>query len=413
MRDNLLKKIIRSGASVNVVKQFETYYDQFVLGETGMLDWHDVSPLSKANLKDSAHWVDEDPSLINRVAILKLNGGLGTSMGCVGPKCLISVSEKMTFLDISLTQMLNQRRQYDADIPFVLMNSFRTSEETLTVLPDIPFVYCFKQNKFPRLFEDSRGDFYCLEDTDQGWAPSGHGDLYLSLFESGLLNQLLDQGIEYLFVSNIDNLGPQLDLRLLTYMDQQKLSFLMEVIPKTLSDVKGGTPVMYRERLTLLERAQVPPEYLSAFEDLSTFPVFNTNNLWLHLPSVLTALNQGSLALPLIVNRKKLDGTSFVQFEMAMGAALGCFDRSEVVVVSRDRFLPVKTTGDLLVLLSDVIEKDWTTGQFRFSEGCQSYPKVSLHPSFSTMSGFTQNVVSVPSLKSVSSFEHLSDQPIG
>ena len=43
--------------------------------------------------------------LLNKLAVLKLNGGLGTTMGCVGPKSVIEVREGMTFLDLSVRQI--------------------------------------------------------------------------------------------------------------------------------------------------------------------------------------------------------------------------------------------------------------------------------------------------------------------
>lgn len=411
-RDRIVEKLKTCSVSVGVQRQFERLYDQYVAGETGYLDWDDIQPMPQERLQHVTSWTQEDPALLDKVAILKLNGGLGTSMGCTGPKCLISLSDEATFLDVSVAQVTSQRERFQKEIPFILMNSFKTEAKTKEALPPLTGVHHFNQNQFPRVLADTYEPFSHEQDSEQEWAPPGHGDLYVALSESGLLSQLIEQGIEYLFVSNIDNLGPQLDLRILTHMAQKNLSFMMEVIPKTLSDVKGGTPVLYKNRLALLERAQVPQSHLSSFEDLSTFPVFNTNNLWLHLPSIQKALMDNTLNLPLIVNRKTLYNTDLVQFETAMGAALGCFDRSEVVVVNRDRFLPVKTTKDLLVVQSDVITKDWETGEFSFAEGCDRYPSVELHPSFSTMSGYIDRVKSVPSLINRTEFQHNVDEPI-
>jgi UTP--glucose-1-phosphate uridylyltransferase len=58
--------------------------------------------------------------------------------------------------------------------------------------------------------------------------------------------------------------------------------------------------------------------------------------------------------LPLIVNRKTLGGTELIQMESAMGAALGVFEGAEALCVPRSRFIPVKSTDDLLALRSDV-----------------------------------------------------------
>ena len=49
------------------------------------------------------------------------------------------------------------------------------------------------------------------------WYPPGHGDIYTSLKRSGLLDQFMAEGKEYMFVSNIDNLGATVDLCMFAY----------------------------------------------------------------------------------------------------------------------------------------------------------------------------------------------------
>lgn len=58
--------------------------------------------------------------------------------------------------------------------------------------------------------------------------PPGHGDIYPSLLGSGMLDRLVKAGIEYLFVSNSDNLGATLDVDLLAYFADSGKAFLME-----------------------------------------------------------------------------------------------------------------------------------------------------------------------------------------
>ena len=43
--------------------------------------------------------------MLDKLVVLKLNGGLGTSMGCTGPKSLISVRNELTFLDLTVQQI--------------------------------------------------------------------------------------------------------------------------------------------------------------------------------------------------------------------------------------------------------------------------------------------------------------------
>ena len=94
------------------------------------------------------------------------------------------------------------------------------------------------------------------------WYPPGHGDVYLSLKNSGLLDQFRKQGKEVVFISNIDNLGATVDVDILNQLLNCENGggphdFVMEVTDKTRADVKGGTLILYEDKLRLLEIAQV------------------------------------------------------------------------------------------------------------------------------------------------------------
>jgi len=126
------------------------------------------------------------------------------------------------------------------------------------------------------------------------WYPPGHGDFYLSFYNSGLLEAFLKEGREFCFISNVDNLGATVDLNILSLLlegDANKASFVMEVTDKTKADVKGGTLMQYENHLRLLEIAQVPKDHVEDFKSVKTFKFFNTNNLWINLPGNLAKIH--------------------------------------------------------------------------------------------------------------------------
>lgn len=329
------------------------------------------------------------------LAILKLNGGLGTTMGCSGPKSLIPVHGTETFIDIISKQIHTLRKQTGHSIPLILLNSFNTSDATLAHLKETPILELF-QHEVPRIDTESGKPYVCHKDKNLEWYPPGHGDLYLSLITSGLLDKLLAKNIRYLFVSNADNLGATADLRLLGHMHHHNLPFMMEVTPKTLSDIKGGTLIRHKGRVSLLERAQVSPEFIGAFEDISRFTVFNTNSVWLNLSALKQRLAEGPLSLPVIVNPKQVHGTHVIQLEQALGAAIEAFPGASAISVSRDRFIPVKTTADLLLLQSDYYTK---RSNGTISPTGATPPTIVLSHHFKTIEAYTQRIVYPPSLK--------------
>ena len=150
--------------------------------------------------------------------------------------------------------------------------------------------------------------------------------------------------------------------------------FAIEAVRRTPSDRKGGHFARRKSdgRIVLRESAQTLDEDQAALADLDRHKYCSTNNLWFDLAAMKNALDvrQGILGLPLIRNVKTLDpGDSstpeVIQIETAMGAAVEVFEGSRLIEVGRDRFVPVKTTNDLLVLRSDVydIGKDFVLDQ--------------------------------------------------
>ena len=189
-------------------RQFGRMYAAFLEGDTGKFSWDDIAPLSSNEVVERASLSSDDitlgESLMGQVAFLKLNGGLGTSMGCEGPKSLVPLSEKTTFLSLICDQVRYLRERWQNSIPFVLMNSFNTDRETRDFLSDSIEFLAFQQHQFPRILVETKGPFL-PKDSKHAWNPPGHGDVYWSLMTSGVLDTLLSRGIKYVFISNSDN----------------------------------------------------------------------------------------------------------------------------------------------------------------------------------------------------------------
>jgi UTP--glucose-1-phosphate uridylyltransferase len=237
------------------------------------------------------------------------------------------------------------------------------------------------QHKKPRIWKETLTPAVWPADPELEWCPPGHGDIYVSLLTSGMLETMLSAGYEYLFVSNSDNLGAVLDAKVLGYFAAEKLPFLMEVADRTLADNKGGHLSMRPDgQLILRELSQCPPDEIDQFQDVHLYRYFNTNNLWLHLPSLRQVLHDHGdmLDLPLIRNEKPIDATDpesrrVYQLETAMGSAISRFEGARALRVPRSRFVPVKKNNDLLAIWSDVYElrEDY---QLHLSADCRALP---------------------------------------
>ncbi|CAI5975028.1 unnamed protein product [Closterium sp. NIES-65] len=315
--------------------------------------------------------VPQDPAvvkeLLSKLAVMKLNGGLGTTMGCTGPKsvtltpspsqpsrlslpapplCLPTVlgangslfgisgtsvprkanpslsPQLRSRVDLSLTvlsfswQTLNGK--YGSSVPLVLMDSFNTHDDTL-------------KSQYPRVVADDNTPWPAKGRKDKAaWYPPGHGDVFPALCNSGVLDQLLAEGIEYVFLANADNLGATVDLRILNFIVQNNNEYCLEVTPKTLADVKGGTIINYDGKLQVPTRsnpslhhplAAPPPRCttpslhhplaapppcctVSEFKSIEKFKIFNTNNIWLNLAAIKRLVESDALKLDIIPNPK-------------------------------------------------------------------------------------------------------------
>ncbi len=350
------------------IRTFEHYYSQLVQGETGYIPGSVAQPVQQIHDYEELYGYElVGQDVLERTVVIKLNGGLGTSMGMSGAKSLIEVKDGLTFLDILARQVMASNLRTNRQVPLLVMNSFTTQASTLKVLRrypeltgDIPVD--FLQHKVPKVRVDDLSPAQWPDNPEKEWCPPGHGDIYTAMVTSGVLEKVLEAGYEYAFVSNSDNLGAMLDLRILGYMAELEIPFLMEVAFRTRADRKGGHLAQRPDgQFMLREIAQCPPDELESFQDVSVYKFFNTNNLWIHLPTLKRILDQGNgvMGLPLIRNQKPVDpqngdSPQVFQLETAMGSALSVIPGAQAIRVPRIRFLPVKKNNDLLVLWSDV-----------------------------------------------------------
>jgi UTP--glucose-1-phosphate uridylyltransferase len=356
-----VEKMRREGLPEPAIATFEHYYRQLAEGETGMIPESEIEPVEDPQELDA---LPSGDAPLDEAVVIKLNGGLGTSMGMTRAKSLIEAKDGMSFLDVIARQVLELRERSGARLPLVLMNSFATRNDSLEALdPDVraDVPPDFVQHKEPKLRADDLTPVEWPDDPSLEWCPPGHGDLYTALLTSGMLDALLERGYRYAFVSNSDNLGAVLEPRVLAWMAREQIPFVMEVTDRTEADRKGGhIAARTGGGYVLRETAQTPKEDLAALQDIGRHRYVNTNNLWIDLQALGTLMREreGVLGLPLIVNRKTVDpGDSSTpevfQLETAMGAAIGVFESAQPVRVPRRRFSPVKTTEDLLALRSD------------------------------------------------------------
>lgn len=411
--DRARQKMLDAGATDASVAVFTHYYQELDRPGDGYIREDSIEPLTDP---DRLAAVDIDPDAaaeaLSRTAVIKLNGGLGTSMGLDGPKTLLPVRGRKTFLDILVAQVLCARERYNARLPLLFMNSFRTREATLDYLErysDLAVAGLpidFLQGFEPKLVKDTLEPVDWPADPDLEWCPPGHGDIYTSLLGAGLLDKLLHEGFRYVSIANGDNLGAGPNATLAGWFAQSGAPYAAEVCPRTPNDRKGGHLAVRKSdgQLILRDTAQTAPEEMAYFTDEYRHPYFHANNLWVDLLALsrLLADRNHVLGLPLIRNEKHVDPSDkstpeVIQLETAMGAAIEVFPGARAIAVERDRFLPVKTTNELMLVRSDAFALN---GDGRLLATTERLPGVSLDKRyFGLLPDFDRRVEYVPSLR--------------
>lgn len=421
------QKMTDAGVAAPAIEVFSRFYELLESGATGVIREDSIEPLlAPPMLEDVEVSESEARHAIGRTVIIKLNGGLGTSMGLDKAKTLLEVRDGMNFLDLIARQVMSARDEYGARLPLLLMNSFRTEDDTLKHLaqyPDLPvegLPLSFMQNQEPKLRADDLTPVEWPADPSLEWCPPGHGDLYPALEGSGMLDKLLEHGFRYACVSNGDNLGAAPDARIAGWFAKSGAPYAAELCRRTINDKKGGHLAVRKAdgQLILRDTAQTAPEEMDYFTDEHRHPFFHTNNLWFDLQQLRDTLTERNsvLGLPLIRNEKTVDpsdseSTPVIQVESAMGAAIEVFEGATAICVGRDRFLPVKTTNELLLLRSDVYE---LTDEGRLAATTENSPEISLDSKFfKKVDKFAARIPHAPSLREATSFKVNGDWTLG
>ena len=219
-------------------------------GSRRSVDWDSIkkpppeSTVCYSSLEEPAK--KDVKGMLARLVVIKLNGGLGTSMECKGPKSTTRVRGDQSFLDLTVQQMEHFNKECDSDVPLVFMNSFNTEVDTeKTIAKYAGFrtrIITFNQSRYPRIDKDTLMPIAMsprTRDNINAWYPPGHGDFYQAFSNAGVLDEMIREGRTYCFISNIDNLGATVDHKILKMCLDQPNEFIMEVANKTRADVKG------------------------------------------------------------------------------------------------------------------------------------------------------------------------------
>jgi len=270
--------------------------------------------------------------LLNKLVVVQLNGGLGTAMGMHGPKSVLQLVKKaqyptaLTFLDCKVMHIEHLNNEYDVDIPLVLMNSFNTDEDSKKIVQKYSgrrvSIHTFVQSKFPLMYRDTCAPVPTGNSDKDHWYPPGSGEVFNCIQRSGLLDFFVSKGKDYIFITNVENLGATVDTKILEYFAISQLEYLLEVTNRISTDNTGGLPIRYKDNnVHILEMQQIPPEIYGKF-GVTNFKYWNTNNIWVKIGAVQSKLKEGILDIDFTVKERSVNGRSVMQIETPASMAI-------------------------------------------------------------------------------------------
>ncbi|MEP3480156.1 MAG: UDPGP type 1 family protein [Fuerstiella sp.] len=300
-----------------------------------------------------------------KVAVITVAGGQGSRLGFDHPKGMFPIGPvtDRTLFQIFAEQILARQKMYDCVIPWLIMTSSATHDETVEFFDQHSFfglsrdsVKFFQQGSMPAV-DASTGKLLLKTKSSLCLSPDGHGGLVTALKESGLLGEMKTAGIQHFFYHQVDNPTAILcDPELIGLHHEQQSELTTNVVEKSSPTERMGVLVDINGHIEIIEYSELT-EAQAAAEDATGQWIFWAGNTAIHVVrlSFFDRLTADGCQLELHLARKKMphldsDGklvepteANAYKFERFIFDALPLAENALIVEGDREReFNPVK-----------------------------------------------------------------------
>ncbi len=195
------------------IKTVESVYDKTYVNQTevDLSSVEEVPYVLKSELDLNAVSEAADKAVRDgEVAVVLMAGGQGTRLEHPGPKGTFSF-DGVSLFELQARQILKYKNEAgELKVHWYIMTSDINHEETLLFFKEHGFfnvpeenIHFFKQEHFPPLTKD--GELMLTADKDIMLTPNGNGGIFSSLKNSGMLHEMEANGVQHVFMNNVDN----------------------------------------------------------------------------------------------------------------------------------------------------------------------------------------------------------------
>ena len=301
-------------------------------------------------------------------AVVTMAGGQGTRLGHIGPKgtyALDTVNGKKYIFEIIIERLKEANKKYGVIIPWYVMTSKENHEETVWFLENNNYfgyekekVKFFKQGELPLI--DTQGKLILDENARIKEAADGNGGIYEALAKSGLLEELKQNQIDWIFISGIDNiLSNFVDPILLGLTIKENNVIASKSVAKTNPKEKVGVFCKMNGKPKIIEYIDLPEEMAEELDENGEL-MYGEVNIGTYLYNIKVLENLVDVKLPYHAAFKKSgyldingdfiepDEPNVYKFETFIFDAFTRYNDMTIMRVKReDEFAPVKNrTGN-------------------------------------------------------------------
>lgn len=296
-------------------------------------------------------------------AVITMAGGQGTRLGHSGPKGTFKVNLKngdKYLFQIIVESLQKANQKYNVIIPWYIMTSEENNNQTVQFLEEHNYfgypkekVQFFKQGKAPLI--TTKGKLLIGEDKLIKEASDGNGSIYKSLEKNGIINEMKDNNIKWVFVGGVDNILLKIvDPLLLGITISENNKIASKSVIKTNPKERAGVFCKIDGKPGIIEYSELPEEMTEEVDEHGDL-VYGDVNILSHLYSVEALEELANKDLPYHIAEKKSnyldengnliepEDKNVYKFESFIFDAFSNYEDISILRVKREEeFAPIK-----------------------------------------------------------------------